>query len=200
MGAAYRRFGRQVAPVHRLDRATSGCLLLSLDLTATGALHRALAAGQKRYLALVRGQLAPLEPIVYDAPLSDGRGGTKPAVTVFAPVATSLEPRCSLVLAVPLTGRTHQIRRHLRDLAHPVLGDSRHGDTRVNRTWREGHGLHRLALHCLSIDAEGPTGPISARSPLPPELVAVCRQLPWWGAALAALPELRAPIPDRAAA
>jgi tRNA pseudouridine65 synthase len=190
MGAAYRRFGREVAPVHRLDRATSGCLLLSLDLEATGALHQALVAGQKRYVALVRGEVEPLEPIVYDQPLSDGRGGTKPAATVFSPVATCPEPRCSLVLAVPLTGRTHQIRRHLRDLSHPVLGDTRHGDTRVNRVWREELGLERLALHCLSIDAEGPTGRISATSPLPDDLVGVCRQLPWWTAALASLPDL----------
>ncbi|MEZ4235584.1 MAG: pseudouridine synthase [Myxococcota bacterium] len=121
---------------------------------------------------------------------SDGRGGTKPAVTVFAPIASCAEPRCSLVLAMLLTGRTHQIRRHLRDLSHPVLGDARHGDTRVNRDWR-ARGLHRLALHCLSLDTEGPTGPIAARAPLPPELASVCAALPWWPAALAALPEPR---------
>jgi tRNA pseudouridine65 synthase len=190
MGAAYRQFGREVAPVHRLDRATSGCLLLSLDLSATGALHEALVSGQKRYVALVRGQVVPLEPIVYEQPLSDGRGGTKGAVTVFSPVATCPEPRCSLVLAVPLTGRTHQIRRHLRDLAHPVLGDTRHGDTRVNKVWREEQGLGRLALHCLSIEAEGPTGRISATSPLPEALLSVCRRMPWWPSALASLPEL----------
>lgn len=190
MGAVRRQFGPDAAPVHRLDRATSGCLLLSLDPDATGTLHAALAEGHKQYVAMVRGQVVPLEPIVYEQPLSDDSGALKEATTVFSPIAASADPRCSLVLAAPLSGRTHQIRRHLRDLSHPILGDSSHGDTRVNRWWREHYGLQRLALHCLSLRIEGPSGPIGAVSPLPEPLLGLARAMPWWAAAAAALPEL----------
>lgn len=187
---ARRRFGAAVAAVHRLDRATSGCLLLSLAPTATPALQAALSAGTKRYVAFVRGNA--LQPVRCDAPLSDDDGGLQAASTTLTPIAGGDDPRCALVLAVPHTGRTHQIRRHLRDLSHPVLGDSSHGDTRVNRWWRERYGLDRLALHCLSLSL--PAGPdhtaIDASCPLPDALGAVGRRLPWWPDAVRALPEL----------
>ena len=181
----------RIDAVHRLDRATSGCLLLSLAPERTPVLHSALKSGLKVYLALVRGQVSPLEPIHYAGPLKDELGQLKEAETVFSPIATCAEPRCSLLLAVPLTGRRHQIRRHLRDLSHPVLGDSSHGDTRVNREFRELLGLDRLALHCSRLELELPdTGErILAHSPLPPELRCLSR-LPLWPDAVAALPEL----------
>lgn len=192
MDVARAQFG-SADPVHRLDRATSGCLLLSLHPEHTGALHSALRGGIKSYLALVRGVVRPLEPILYDAPLSSEQGEPKEASTLFSPVTTCEEPRCSLLLATPLTGRRHQIRRHLRDLSHPVLGDSSHGDTRVNRDWRDRYGLRRLALHCLSLDLEVPgTGErIAACSPLP-ESLGLLRDLPLWPGAARALPHLGA--------
>lgn len=190
VGAVRRRFGDSVSPVHRLDRPTSGCILLSLDPTYTATLQQALTAGEKRYLAFVRGHVATLEPVRFSNPLKDSHGGMREAETVLSPIAGSDEPRCSLVLARPITGRFHQIRRHLRDLSHPVLGDSTHGDTRVNRYWRENHGLERLALHCLSIVLPLEDDPISVSCPLPPDLLALGRQMPWWDAACAALPEL----------
>lgn len=189
-------FDARVAPVHRIDRATSGCLLLSLVPEATGALHAALVAGRKRYVAFVRGNVSFPEGFRFDQPLSDDDGVHKDAVTEFAAVAGCDEPRSSLVVASPLTGRTHQIRRHLRDLSHPVLGDSSHGDTRVNRVWREGFGLGRLALHHLSITLDPPEGPIRVVSPLPADLRSVGERLPWWGAAVAALPELTERRPE----
>ncbi|MEQ1506778.1 MAG: pseudouridine synthase [Myxococcota bacterium] len=193
VGAARRVFGPDVAPVHRLDRATSGCLLLSLRPDATAALQAALTVGEKRYLAVVRGHVAPLEPIRYDQPLGSDHGD-KDAVTVFSPIAGCDEPRCSLVLATPLTGRFHQIRRHLRDLSHPVLGDSSHGDTRINQWWRAEYGLARLALHNLGLRFTAPDGAsVEVTCPLPDDLRSVAVRLPWWGAAVAALPELLTP-------
>ena len=67
---------------------------------------------------------------------------------------------CSLLLCQPRTGRTHQIRRHLRELSHPIIGDSEHGDSKVNRWWRENRNLNRLFLHCFSLDLP-PLGSIS---------------------------------------
>jgi tRNA pseudouridine65 synthase len=185
-----RDLGFDVDPVHRLDRPPSGCLLLSSDRARTGALQAALTVGHKRYVAFVRGRVQTLEPVVFDNPMADSHGVVKEAQTVLIPIAGSAEPRCSVVVASPLTGRFHQVRRHLRDLSHPVLGDSTHGDTRVNRFWREGYGLHRLALHCLSLSLQGPEGPIEVTCPLPDELVAFGEQLPFWPDVVNALPDL----------
>jgi tRNA pseudouridine65 synthase len=190
VGAVRRRFGQAVSPVHRLDRATSGCLLLSLDPEYTATLQNALTNGEKRYVAFVRGHVATLEPIRFSNPLKDSHGGMREAETLLAPIAGSDDPRCSLVLATPITGRFHQIRRHLRDLSHPVLGDSTHGDTRVNRWWRENHDLQRLALHCLSISIPLEDGAITVNCPLPRDLAKLGASLPWWSEAQAALPEL----------
>ena len=59
---------------------------------------------------------------------------------------------CSLLLCTPKTGRTHQIRRHAFHMGFPIIGDSRHGDSKINRWWRENRSLDRLFLHCLSLD------------------------------------------------
>jgi tRNA pseudouridine65 synthase len=185
-----RRMGRDADPVHRLDRPTSGCLLLSTDPARTGALHAAHVAGHKRYVAFVRGLVATFEPVLFDKPMADSQGVVKEAQTLLSPVAGSADPRCTVVLATPITGRFHQIRRHLRDLSHPVLGDSTHGDTRVNRWWREQYGLERLALHCLSLSFAGPQGPVEVACPLPPELLAIGRRLPFWPDVRRAIPEI----------
>lgn len=172
--------GRRVWPVHRLDRATSGCLLFALEHGAIAGLHDALGRGSKRYLAQVRGNLAADEPFVVDAPLKVN-GKEKSAATRFTKLGGASEPRSSLVLAEPRTGRYHQIRRHLVRLSHPVLGDSTHGDTRVNRTWRKEHGLHRLALHCWTLRLDLPDGtPLSVTAPPPDELMSVWVAQPWW--------------------
>jgi tRNA pseudouridine65 synthase len=188
---ARRTFGADVSPVHRLDRATSGCLLLSTDPDSTGALHRALVQGRKRYLAFVRGEIRSREPVVVATPMKDPDGITQDARTRATPLASCAEPRSSLVLAEPETGRWHQVRRHLRDLSHPILGDSTHGDSKINRWWRTEYGLRRLGLHCLSIELvldDGET--IAATCPVPDDLLSIWRRLPWWDEALAALPIL----------
>lgn len=186
-----RQLGPNVSPVHRLDRATSGCLLLSLDPAYTSVLQDALGQGEKRYVAMVRGKVASFDPIRFSNPMKDPDGVEKDAVTLLQPLATAAEPRSSLVLATPLTGRYHQIRRHLRDLSHPIVGDSSHGDSRVNRWWRDEQALGRLALHCLSLRLDLPDGEVlSATCPVPDDLYGVWARQPWWDAAVAALPEL----------
>ncbi len=187
------QLGRRVNPIHRLDRATSGCLIFSFEAAWTTRLQAALSDGRKRYLAFVRGHTPSREPIVIRNPMKDDRGILRDAETLARPVASCRAPRSSLVLAEPKTGRYHQVRRHLRDLSHPVLGDAMHGDTKINRWWRENHALPRLGLHCLSIQLTLDDGPVTITCPVPEDLAALWRRLPWWTEALEAIPELSLP-------
>lgn len=144
--------GRHVYPVHRLDRGTSGALVLALDKEAAAALAHAFEEGRvkKDYLALVRGE-PPAEGVV-DYPIQKKEDGPRvPALTRYRLVARSPVDRCSLVLAFPETGRLHQIRRHLRHIDHPLVGDVKHGSGAINRHYRATYALHRLALHARRI-------------------------------------------------
>ena len=161
------QFGKPIFLVHRLDRATSGCLLLAFDRDTASALGRTLmsravekaafekAAFEKDYLAVCRGW--PDEDFVVDHPLDGGPGKPlkKPAVTRFERLATVELPlpspgfetsRYALLRARPLTGRFRQIRRHLKHVSHHLIGDTSHGDGRHNRSFR-ALGIHRMLLH-----------------------------------------------------
>jgi tRNA pseudouridine65 synthase len=166
--------GRHVYPVHRLDRATSGVLLFALDADAAAALGRQLGSGgfDKRYLALVRGT-APLGTTEVDHPLARQKGAEKkPARTSVRRLSTF--ERYSLVEATPHTGRPHQVRRHLKHLSLPVLGDTRYGKGEHNRACRARFGLNRLALHAASLAVTHPTRGerIVLHAALPPDLEA----------------------------
>jgi tRNA pseudouridine65 synthase len=170
--------GRRVYPVHRLDRGTSGVLALALDVEAARRLTGAFAAGsvRKRYLALVRG-ITP-EAGTVDHPIPRARGGPRvAAVTEFRRLATF--ERYSWLEVTPLTGRLHQIRRHLKHISHPLIGDVKYGKGEHNRLFRERFGLWRLALHAAEMRLDHPRSgtPLIFRAPLPPDL----------GAALAAM-------------
>jgi len=167
--------GQHVHPVHRLDRGTSGALVLARTREAAAALSRAFEQGavEKRYLALVRG--APPDEGVVDYAIPRTEGGPRvPATTRFRVVGRSSVDRCSLVLAMPETGRLHQVRRHLRHIDHPLVGDVRHGSGPINRHYRATYGLHRLALHAARIAFAHPvTGErIDVTAPLPDDLAA----------------------------
>jgi tRNA pseudouridine65 synthase len=181
------QIGQRVHPVHRLDRGTSGVLLLTLGPEPARRLGRAFAAGavEKRYLALVRG-VAPDDGLI-DHPVPGREDGPRvPAVTRFrrhqsVRAATPLPeepargaPRYSLVEACPRTGRFHQIRRHLKHISHPIIGDVNYGRGEHNRFFRERYGLHRLALHALELTVEHPmTGErLSITAPIPADLAA----------------------------
>src|SRR5690349_16969276 len=142
--------GRHVYPVHRLDRATSGVLLFALDPQGAAVLAAELERGgfEKHYVALVRG-ITP-EAFEVDHPLAAEPGAErKPARTSVTRLGTF--ERYSLVEAVPHTGRTHQIRRHLKHATHPIIGDTRYGHGEHNRAFRARFGLQRLALHAVSL-------------------------------------------------
>ena len=165
--------GEHVHPIHRLDRGTSGALLFARTQEAAATLHAAFESRrvEKRYLALVRGH-AP-ESGVIDHPVPKSEGGPRvPALTRFELVARSTVDRCSLVCALPETGRLHQIRRHLRHVNHPLVGDVTHGSGVINRHYRATYGLHRLALHASRLAFDHPaTGErIVVDAPMPDDM------------------------------
>ncbi|HVR07537.1 MAG TPA: pseudouridine synthase [Thermoanaerobaculia bacterium] len=162
---------RHVYPVHRLDRGTSGVLVLALTAAAAGVLGDAFEAGRvrKRYLALVRG-IAP-DAGVIDHPIPRSPGGPRvPAVTRYRRLA-SFE-RYSWLEVVPESGRLHQVRRHLKHISLPVIGDVRYGKGEHNRLFRTRFGLYRLALHAAEVRLDHPASgaPLRLAAPLPDDL------------------------------
>ena len=157
----------------RLDRGTSGVLLFALEPAAAADVGRAFQAGrvEKLYLALVRG--VPPESGSVDHPIPRVAGGERvAAVTDFRLIARSPTERCSLVLARPRTGRLHQVRRHLKHISHPLVGDVRYGRGDINRHYRANYSLCRLALHAWSLELPHPhTGsPLRLHAPMPADL------------------------------
>lgn len=175
------QLGRHVHLVHRLDRGTSGCLLIAFDPATTRELQAAMArpTSRKRYLALCRGPwMRSAQPLVVERPLTDARGRSRAASTALRCLGSAPGCRAALLLAEPHSGRHHQVRRHCSGVDHPVLGDSAHGDTRVNRRFRTEHGLRRLALHCAELDLDlGGGDRLQARASLPAELADLLRRM-----------------------
>ena len=174
------QFGRPVFLVHRLDRATSGCLLLAFDRETASALGRQLMAEgfEKDYWAICRGWPAETR-FTIDHPLDGGPGkpAKKPAVTDFERLATCELPlpsqgfdtsRYAWLLARPRTGRFRQIRRHLKHAFHHLVGDSSHGDGRHNRTFR-ALGIHRMLLHARRLAFTHPHGGERIEAVAPPD-------------------------------
>lgn len=165
--------GQEVHPLHRLDRGTSGALLFARSPEVARALASQFGSGhvEKSYLALVRG--VPPEAGVIDYAIQNKEDGPRvPAVTHFRRIAPSPVDRCSLVEALPLTGRLHQIRRHLRHIDHPLVGDVKHGSGVINRHYRATYALHRLALHAHRLAFLHPvTGErVQINAPMPDDL------------------------------
>lgn len=174
--------GRWVYPAHRLDRGTSGVLVFGLSPSAAHAAERAFADERvsKRYLALVRG-MAP-DAVTVDHPIAKEEGKPKlPSLTQVARLghcdvendATGVSRRYSWVEARPVTGRPHQVRRHLKHITHPILGDVRYGKSEHNHLFRRRFGLERLVLHAQALSLPHPTEArrVSVIAPLPRELV-----------------------------
>jgi 23S rRNA pseudouridine955/2504/2580 synthase len=173
---------------HRLDRDTSGCLLLAKRRSALRVLHELLREGQvdKRYLTLVKGRWPEGETKI-DAPLVTHRVGGEARVKVDE---SGKEARSTFrllerygktasLLEVSIdTGRTHQIRAHALHAGHPVAGDERYGDRDFDE-YLKSFGLKRMFLHAHSLSFDWPeTGePFSASAPLPDDLKAVLTAL-----------------------
>lgn len=172
---------RDVHLAHRLDRGTSGALLVARHARAARALASAFEGGdvEKEYLALVRGEAPLARTVDHPVPLDEGKPRA-PAVTeverlgvVTVEGSPLRERRYSLVRARPRSGRFHQVRRHLKHLGHPLIGDTTYGRSEHNRLCRERFGLARLALHASALSFPQPsTGArVHVVAPLPDDLV-----------------------------
>ena len=171
--------------VHRLDRDTSGVLLIARDRSTLSALHALIRNGgmHKTYMALVAGSWQ-LGTKRIDAPLAtDNRqhgerhvrvaAAGKDSVSVFKPLQFFGSLATLMEVDIP-TGRTHQIRVHASFAGHPLLGDDKYGDRDRNAELKR-HGLKRTFLHAQSVAFEWPGSgvPFHASAPLPAELAAV---------------------------
>ena len=176
------------SPGHRLDRDTSGVVLVAKSRRCMVRLTELFTAGRvkKRYLALVKGRFSSLQGTI-DLPLAEheqtslsrARHGVKlqSAITHYQVVASGKQ--ASLLVCRIETGRTHQIRRHLAAIGHPVLGDRRHGDFNLNRQLKSEAGLDRMFLHAERLELQHPTRatPLVLEASLPEELVEVLLRL-----------------------
>lgn len=182
------QLGSFVYPVHRLDRPTSGVLLLAKNPEAA-ALYGSMFAErqiQKTYQALVRGHTEDSGTIKH--PMVSDKGRRKAeghplavpqeAETEYrtlerfeAPFASGQHPtsRCSLIEAHPKTGRYHQIRRHMFRISHPIIGDSEHGDTKLNRQYQQHAGVTRLMLAAVRVEFDHPVAGKQMSIDCPPD-------------------------------
>jgi 23S rRNA pseudouridine955/2504/2580 synthase len=165
---------------HRLDRETSGILLIAKKRSALTGLHEALRGRgmDKRYLAGVAGRFRnELQRVKAALVKRDTAQGKRVSVSASGQEAETVlhlvERRedMSLVEAQLVTGRTHQIRVHLAHIKHPVLGDDKYGDFELNKALRK-KGLKRMFLHAAKLTFEHPVTrqAIQLESPLPPDL------------------------------
>jgi 23S rRNA pseudouridine955/2504/2580 synthase len=177
------------SPAHRLDRETSGVILVAKNRRTMVRLTELFTSGEgvsKSYLALAKGKMSR-DAGTIDLPLSEheqtGRSKSvrgvnfQEALTRWKVLASMKE--ASLLQVAIETGRTHQIRRHLEAVGHPVAGDKRYGDFPFNRTARTRWGLKRMFLHAWKLALPHPTTGerLALAAPLPAELVEVLRRL-----------------------
>lgn len=167
---------RWVFPVHRLDKPTSGVLLFAFDKENARILSELFATQQvnKSYLALVRGYTKPAETIDYplkrvwdkmtdhpdkkNSPDQDAITSYENLATVELPFAMPPHPtaRYSLIRVMPKTGRFRQIRRHMKHIFHPIIGDHKHGDNRHNKLFSAEFACNRLMLHAHTLSFSHP--------------------------------------------
>ena len=167
------QIGQHVWPVHRLDKGTSGVLVFALSADVARTLGQAFESGEglhKEYRAIVRGW--PLDEGLIDHPLKrmpddmrSEREEIQPAQTRYATlrrgelsIAQDTFPslRWAEVLLQPLTGRRHQLRRHMKHIAHPIIGDATHGKGPLNRSVAAHIGVARLWLHAQQLTLKHP--------------------------------------------
>lgn len=154
------QLSKKVYPAHRIDRKTSGLLLFSLDENTDSLMQQQFSEGKvdKRYLAIVRG-FTPDEEVI-DYPLKKENGKLQEAITKYKtadkieldiPFAGHPTSRYSLLKIEPLSGRMHQIRKHLAHVHHPIIGDRPHGCNKQNKLFKEKWNMMSMMLHARSI-------------------------------------------------
>lgn len=190
-----------VHTVHRLDRATSGVIVFARRKDISQHLQQQFIDRviHKTYLCVVRGWTEEeavidyaLKPIhdKYADPLANPDKEPKDAVSAYRRVATVTLPvsvgrypeaRYSLVEVKPKTGRKHQIRRHMKHILHPIVGDTNHGEGRHNRVFREHLNCHRMLLMATAIEFIHPATERSVliEAGVGAEVEALFRRLGW---------------------
>lgn len=160
------QFACKIFLIHRLDRATSGCLLIAFDNKSASTLGKQFMTRdvEKNYLAICRGWPEEAFTIDHDLDGGPGKPEKKAAITEFKRLATAeIEvasanhetSRYALMQCTPYTGRFRQIRRHLKHSFHHLIGDTSHGDGRHNRNFRM-MGVHRMLLHARKLSFQHP--------------------------------------------
>ena len=195
------QLGQYVYPVHRLDKPTSGVLLFALDGDTARQMGQLFEAGQvaKRYVAVVRGftqergtidyPLQELHDKMTDAKADPAKAPQRAIThyrrlgTIELPIPVGRYPtaRYSFVELCPQTGRKHQLRRHMKHIQHPMVGDTRYGRTEHNNLFRSHYDLHRLLLHATSLHFPHPANdkPTHIEAPVEKGLAALLEQFGW---------------------
>lgn len=194
------QLGRAVTPVHRLDRPTSGAMVLAFDGVSCATLSDAFERGlvRKTYVAIVRGEIPPdgfvdhpLRRLTDDPGQRPGATETfDTAQTRYTRLATVELPcridrypttRYSLVALEPQTGRRHQLRRHMKHLAHPIIGDTTYGKSAHNRFFEAQFGSRRLLLAATRLSFPHPADGrrVAVEAPLSDDFRSVVDALGW---------------------
>lgn len=194
------QIGQHVYPIHRLDRPTSGVLLFALNSDMARLMSEQFEQHrlQKSYLAIVRGYLLGEDRIDYPLKVKLDKIADKfttekeaqSAITDYQSLATVELPysvgkfptsRYSLVQLFPKTGRKHQLRRHMKHLFHPIIGDTNYGDLHQNRAFSAYTSCERLLLHanCLQFVHPITAQSITINAPLSEEWQSLFHQFNW---------------------
>ncbi len=175
------QIGQHVFPVHRLDKPTSGVLLFALSKEIARLLSEQMQAGGfcKEYRAVVRGYIDSEGEIDYPLKevldkMTDAKANrdkdAQEAVTLYEKLGETELPfavgrysttRYSYVRMLPKTGRKHQLRRHMKHILHPIVGDTKYGRNEHNRFFREQYDCHRLLLHAYRLRLSHPVSEVS---------------------------------------
>lgn len=159
------QIGLKVFPCHRLDRKTSGVLLFALNTDVQKLVNDQFMNNEtsKTYWAIVRGFTPDNGTIDYA--LTNDKGKTQEALTHFTclkqteiPIASGKFPtsRYSLLKIQPVTGRMHQIRKHLAHIFHPIIGDRPHGCNKQNKLFLEHWNMNTMLLHSMELSFQHP--------------------------------------------
>lgn len=155
-----------VHPAHRIDRKTAGILLFSLNKEMDASVQQLFATKQvqKTYWAIVRGYTEDSGTIDY--PLRKENGPLQDALThyrtldraeIAVPFGKHPTSRYSLVELTPVTGRMHQLRRHMAHILHPIVADRPHGCNKQNKLWKERFQMDTMLLHAKEVTFKHPT-------------------------------------------
>jgi len=198
------QIGQPVFPVHRLDKGTSGVLLFALNREVVRSLNSQFESGEvaKTYLAVVRGhppesgeidhplarmadEHAGISASVHEQPAQPARTRYRRLATVELPYQVDRYPssRYALLELAPETGRWHQLRRHLKHISHPIIGDATHGKGRHNRLFQELFGCQRLLLAATELRLRHPLSgqTLCLRAGLATDFAALVEALGWRG-------------------